>query len=480
VEEVIPERHLMPVMAPPTYVVATPFPPDDRSVGYERGTSISKAWDQATTDAALEVAAHVAAQLDDLAGTRGDAADRAEKLCEFCRRFAERAFRRPLTDAETTLYIDRQFDSAENADTAVKRAVLLVLKSPRFLYQEPLGAHDPYTVAARLAFDLWDSLPDAELLEAAASGQLTTHEQIEQQAQRLAADTRARTKLREFLLGWLKVDHITDLAKDPQIYPEFNAQIASDLRTSLDLFVDEVISSPTADFRQLLLAEPLVLNGRLAKFYGAELPEDAPFQKVSLPDGSRAGVLTHPFLLSGFAYTGTTSPIHRGVFLARSMLGRSLRPPPEAVSPLAPDLHADLTTRERVSLQTNNQACQTCHQLINPLGFTLEHYDAVGRYRERENAKPIDATGSYLTQDGKLRKFGGVRDLATFLAQNPETHAAVTEQLFQYLVKQPIQAFGREELPRLRESFVRNDFNLRQLMVDIATSHATKVTSTDP
>src|SRR5204863_230081 len=146
-------------------------------------------------------------------------------------------------------------------------------------------------------------------------------------------------------------------SKDSQRFPEFSPAMVSDLRTSLDLFLDEVLLSDTADFRQLLLSDTVYLNGTLAKFYGVELPVDADFQKVSLDSSERAGVLTHPYLMSGFAYTATSSPIHRGVFIARSILGRGLRPPPEAVAPLPPDLHADLTTRVRVILQIKGDSC---------------------------------------------------------------------------------------------------------------------------
>ena len=140
--ELIPRRNLSPVSVPETFVLQTPFPPDDRSVGYERGTSVSKAWDQSTTDAAIEVAAHVAGHLKELAGVRQDAPDREPKLREFCRRFAERAFRRPLTDEQKAFFIDRQFKEAKNPEIAVKRVVLLVLKSPRFLYRE-IGGKSP-------------------------------------------------------------------------------------------------------------------------------------------------------------------------------------------------------------------------------------------------------------------------------------------------------------------------------------------------
>jgi mono/diheme cytochrome c family protein len=479
-DEVIPARYLSPTVTPELFVVSTPFPPDDRSAGYERGTSISKAWEQATTDAAIETAGHVAAHLSQLAGARDGAGDREEKLRRFCQQFAERAFRRPLSDAECGLYLDRQFAEAADPLTAVKRVVLLVLKSPRFLYLSDGQSNDPYDIASRLSFALWDSLPDEDLLRAASERKLDDPSQVRRAAQRLGDDERARAKLRAFIGQWLRLDHITELSKDDEKFPEFDAELASQLRASLEWFVDDCIASGDADFRQLLLADSIYMNGRLAKFYGAELPDDAPMQRVRFEPESRAGVLTHPFLLAGFAYTSTSSPIHRGVFISRSLLGRSLRPPPEAVSPLAPDLHASLTTRERVELQTGHAACQACHQMINPLGFTLENFDAVGRYRDRENAKPINAAGGYVTREGREVTFASVRELAQFLADSDETHTALVEQLFQYMAKQPIRAYGAGVLPSLTKGFADEDFNLKSLLVNIAATAALPAPSLEP
>jgi hypothetical protein len=470
--EVIPERYLSPNRASKVSVVETPFPPDDSSVGYERGTSVSKQWAQATTYAAIEVAGKVIADLRELASL-GDGTDREERLRTFCYQFAERAFRRPLTDEQKKFFVDQQFEDAPTAEAAVKRVVLLVLKSPRFLYRETgLGAFDDYAVASWLSFGLWDSIPDQTLLEAAAKGELSTREQIAPHAQRMVDDLRTRAKVRGFLHQWLNFSRFHNLSKDPELYPEFNEQIASDLRESLDLFLDEVIWSESSDFRQLLLSDALYLNGRLAAFYGATLPADAPFQKVSLDTNVRAGILSHPYLMSGLAYYATSSPIHRGVFLSRSLLGRFLKPPPEAVSPLAPDLHPDLTTRERTILQTSSAACQTCHTLINGLGFSLERFDAVGRYRTEEKGKPIDATASYLSRSGESVRFDGARELAAFLVESEETHGAFAEQLFQYLTKQPVQAFGPDKLNQLRNSFVEGEFNVQRLVAGIVTQSA--------
>jgi cytochrome c553 len=486
--ETIPARQLSPESASEVYVCSTHFPPDDRSYGWERGTTISKAWDEAETDAAIALAGYLAAHIDELAGTREEASDRVEKHRRFCRTFIERAFRRPLTDEQAKILIDRQFESDSDPRLSVKRVVILGLKSPRFLYREIQGGTDAWDVAARLSFGLWDSLPDRELANAAREGRLATKEQVARQAERMLRDPRAKAKIREFLLTWLKADSAGDLAKDPEKFPGFDAAAISDLRTSLELFLDDVVWSEQSDFRQLLEADYLFLNNRLARFYGAEVPEGADFSKVALDAERRAGVLTHPYLMTSFAHSSESSPIHRGVFLARGVLGQSMRPPPEAVAPLAPDLHPDLTTRERVMLQTRPATCMTCHGVINPLGFTLEHFDAVGRYRELDRGKPVDAQGSYRTRSGDTVTVNGARELARFVAGSDEAHAAFTEQMFHHLVQQPVRAYGPATLEDLRRSFAANGFSIRKLAVEIIAvsafvgrdANAAEVTSIRP
>jgi cytochrome c553 len=469
---VVPGRNLAPVVVAESYVVATPFPPDDRSYGWERGTSISKEWDEAATEAALETAGYVVRRLNEMAGTRDGAGDRAAKARDFCLRFTERAFRRPLTDEQKQLFVGRQFEAAGEVDTAVKRVVLLVLKSPRFLYREAGNKPDGYDVAARLSFGLWNSSPDVELLSAAAAGQLASREQVARQAERMLGDLRCRAKLRQFLLTWLKVDHYPDISKDAKRFPGFEATLVSDLRTSLELFLDEVVWDEKSDFRQLFLADQLHLNGRLARFYQVELPPDDDFRKMELDADKRAGVLTHPYLMAAFAYPAESSPIHRGVFLARGVLGMSLRPPPEAFTPLPAELHPNLTTRERVILQTKSTNCMGCHGIINPLGFTLEHFDALGRFRDTDNARPIDASGSYQTRGGKKVVVNGARNLAELLAGSEEVQEAFAEQLFHHLVQQSVKAYGADKPAELRRSFAASEFHIRKLAVEIMATAA--------
>jgi mono/diheme cytochrome c family protein len=471
-DETIPQRCLLPMSLPEMFAPAAPFPPDDRSIGYERGTSVSKAWDDATTSAALETAAYVVAHLKELSDVPETAPDRRVRLQAFCRQFVERALRRPLSEADAKFYVVRQFAATPDVETAIKRVVLLTLKSPRFLYREIGAPDDAYDTSARLAFGLWDTLPDAELLKAASSGSLVTREQVRMQAERMVTDPRAWPKLREFLLQWLKVDQVPDIAKDARHYPGFDANAQNDLRTSLEMFLENTVWSDKSDFRELMLTDKLYLNGRLAKLYGVALPADAPFQPVSLDPAERSGVLTHPYVMASFAYVDGSSPIHRGVLVARNMLGRTLQPPPAAFVPLAAALHPDLTTRQRVAMQTRPAACSGCHGLINPLGFTMERFDAIGRLRVSEQGKPIDATGSYRSRTGKLVTFMGARDLGRFVADSPEAHAAFVEKLFQYLVKQPVRAYGPQTLPDLQRYFETHDYNIRKLMVEIMAQSA--------
>lgn len=469
--EVIAARYLAPKLAPPVFVLQTRFPPDDRSVGYERGTAVSKAWDEATTEAALETAGYIGDHLEQLSGANPVAATSEPILRKFCTLLAETAFRRPLSDEQMHTFITHQFESTTDLRLAAKRSILLVLKSPRFLYREVEGAaDDPYNVAARMSFGLWDSIPDIDLVAAARKDKLKTRDQIAAQLERMLPDLRTRSKLRDFFLIWLKVSQPRDIAKDPKAFPEFTPEVISDLRSSLELTIDELLDSDAADFRQLVTSDDVWLNGRLAKIYGVELPADTPFQKVDFEPAHRAGVLSHPYLLASLAYTNSSSPIHRGVFISRSVLGRVLRPPATAVAPLPAELHADLSTRERVALQTQPEACQGCHAMINPLGFTLENFDAIGRFRDRERDHVVDASGSYLTQAGAIEKFQGVKDIAKFIAASDESHTAFVKQLFHHTVKQSIFAYGPAELPTLEQSFEKNGYNIRKLLVDVVAS----------
>jgi hypothetical protein len=404
-----------------------------------------------------------------LTGCRADAQDYSDCLQQFSRQFLGRAFRKPLTDAEARNYIQKHFDHVNEPEQALKRVLLAALKSPRFLYTELPGEPD---VASRLSFVLWDSIPDEELLTASAEGKLRSQQEIAAQAERMLKDPRARAKVNDFFRHWLEMEAAEDVSKDKSTFPDFTETVLSDLRTSLDMFIEDVVWSPKSDYRELLLADYLYLNSRLAKLYGAELPDDSDFQKVKFNSKLRTGVVTHPYLLSVFAYHKSSSPIHRGVFLTRNIVGRALKPPPMAIQFMDDRFDPSLTMREKVSELTRPAACQGCHSVINPLGFSLEGYDAVGRVRTTDNQKPVDASGEYTTSDGKTVRLRGPRDVAEYAARSKEAQMGFIQQLFHHIVKQPAAAYGPDTLEKLRKSFAKTEYNIQQLVIEIVKTSA--------
>ncbi|MCP4788143.1 MAG: DUF1592 domain-containing protein [Fuerstiella sp.] len=468
IDQPIPDRHLAPQRSTQALIVETPFPPDDRSDGYVRGTSISREWDEATTFAAIEVVDRLWLMLKRIVpGKKSE--ERSERLRQFCAKFANRAFRRPLSELEQNVYVDAQFDSAATAEGGVRRSILAVLKSPRFLYRGISGQNDAFTRAERLSFALWDSLPDGDLLKAAEQGKLDSREGLREQAERLVSSYRGQIQLHRFLRVWLNLERLTDIGKNAQSFPEFTPEFAADLRVSLELLLDEVVSGDAGGFRELLATNETWVNDRIAAFYNIDQAADnTAFRKVKFEPELRAGVVSHPYLLSGLAYQDNSSPIHRGVFLSRGILGRALKPPADAVAPVPPDLASDLTTRERVSKHTSPEMCAGCHRMINSLGFALEKFDAVGRYRESEKDKPIDAAGHYRLSTGETAEFNGATELAGFLLRSRETHRSFARQLFHHMVQQPILAYGSQSINELAQFFADDQLNMKNLMVEIA------------
>ncbi|GBL29790.1 anti-sigma-I factor RsgI3 [Opitutia bacterium] len=471
---VIPRTNLAPKYSSFVHVVSVPLPPDDGSVGYERGSSVSREWTEAVAKGAMQVAALVGPNLYALAGTKADAPDRAEKFKAFSLRFAQLAYRRPLT-AEQQADLAQIYAPGVAPEVAAKRAFIFTLSNPAFLYPG-LGPQDDYAVASRLALTLWDSVPDATLLQAAAAGQLKTEAQVRKQAQRLLKDPRAKAKLRDFLHHWLHVEEGAEIAKDQQEYPGFDQAVVMDLRTSLDLFTEGVVWSEASDYRQLLLGDTILMNERLAKFYGQKVEAGAGFQPVKMDADQRGGVLTHPFVLATFSYTKSSSPIHRGVFVTRNILGRMLKPPPMAIAFMDDKFDPSFTMREKVTELTAKPACQSCHVTINPLGFSFERFDAVGRVRVTDNNKPVDATSEYTAADGQVIRLTGARDVAKHAAESAAGQAGFVRNLFQSLVKQPPAAYAPDLLGRLTDQFRADHFHIRNLAVEVAVVAALRPT----
>ena len=495
-KELIPNACLTPHWTPEVAVVATKFPPDDASFGFERGISVSQQWDAATTKAAIEAANWIAERIHRLANAKASEEKSKDKIKDFCRQFVSRAFCKTLSDEDRAFYVDQHFEQDLSLSDQVKRVVILTLKSPRFLFPGLQQRDKNHELIRRLALCLWDSGPDKQLYDLAAQGKLTQEKTLSEQLSRMVDDPRSKAKLKSFFHHWLD-SHRQSISKDKERYPDFDAQIASDLKTSLEVYLNDVVWGPKSDFRQLFLADYLFLNERLADFYQIDFANTQDpnnkaavplgFQKVKADPLKRAGILTHPYLMAGLAYHKDSSPIHRGVFVAKRVLGRRLRQPPNDVKPLPEDFNPALTTRERVEHQTKSSSCMNCHSIINPLGFSLENFDAVGRFRTEEKKKSIDVSTIYASPDGEKTHLNGPRDLADYLANNEMAQRSFIRQLFNHYTKQSIDAYGTDEtdgtvgthgtdetdglhqLDELHEKFVANNYHIKDLLIDIAT-----------
>jgi hypothetical protein len=284
---------------------------------------------------------------------------------------------------------------------------------------------------------------------------------------------RTKAKLAGFFDHWLELERATTASKDAEAFPQFNDDILADLRTSLHLFIDQVVWSERSDYRELLQANYLLLNSSLAKIYSDQPVNGNQFQRVAYQPRQRAGIVTHPYLLAAFAYNKTTSPIHRGVFLTRNIVGMTLNSPPVAVAFEESHFDPSFTMREKVTELTKNINCMGCHSTINPLGFSLENYDAIGRWQTHDNQKPVDTKTTLPTEDGHTITLTGARDIVEHVIASPASHRAFITQLFHHTVKQPVAAYGPDTLEDLRQSFVSSGFNIQQLLVNIATISAT-------
>ena len=488
-EQIIPARNLRSGWVEPSFSLQTILPPDDRSYGYDRGIAVNRQWDESTTVAAIEFASAVESELwpayrhTHRKETTGD----REKLRAFLTEMVGVAFHGQLDEASRTLYIDRNLATNDDDAEAIKTVLLMTLKSPRFLYPALAQTGSASEInASRLYLTMFDSLPsDSWVLKDIAKDKFVSEGQVRGLAGWMADDFRTHGKLQGMLRQWLNLDHITEITKDPQQFGSFDAALAADLRRSLLAFCEDTFWSESSDYRQLFQADWMLTNERIAEYYGdpmqlashnlepnelqmGKVPNvDALQKSVSDPE-HRFGILTHPYLLSGLAYHSSTSPIHRGVFLIRSILGRTLRPPNEAFTPFSADLHPSLTTRERVALQTGSESCQVCHVRINGLGFVLENYDAVGRFRTIEHDQPIDTSGLYNPVEGDTFQFKDAKELATFLADSPDAQRAFVDRMFQHFVKQPIAAYGPQTQDKLYAFFVQHDFNMKKLLIEIA------------
>jgi hypothetical protein len=374
--------------------------------------------------------------------------------------WGRRIFRRPLS-AEELSDFEGIFaaHSGQGFDNGMRLVLTAMLASPHFLYRVELGGGTGgvtallplagHELATRLAFFLWDSTPDEELLLAADNGQLASVDSLRTHAERLLTDARARDTVASFHRQWLGIDKLVSLQKDPDLFPSFDQELARSMQSDVDRFAWGVVFDG---------------DGRLAT-----LLSSAP---AGMDPSQRAGLLTQPAFLAAHAHQDQTSPVARGLLIRTSLLCDPPPPPPPEVNASPPEPDPDSSTRERFLEHTESPSCAGCHTLLDPIGFTFEHYDAVGAYRTSDGGEPVDATGEISGTRDADGSYDGAIELAARLASSEQVRECVTRHWFEYALGRAPAEADTCSLVRGYDAFASADFDVRQLMVAIAVSDA--------
>ena len=438
-------------------------------------------------EASEAIAAKAAQDLDVLVG--GDPAVQGADACaeHFIETFGRRAFRRPLDGSEVSRLMNVfTWGNAEfDFSSGIQLVLQAMLQSPHFLYRVEFGMPDPvqgdvvalnhYEIASRLSYLLWNSMPDDQLLDAAAAGELGTKEDVAAQARRMLDDPRARQAVANFHEQWLELGKILTLSKDTSIYPDYSDDLRPLWKTETEAFLDHVVFDGEGDVATLLTADYSVMNGELAAFYGIEGgPTGEAWEKVAVDPTQRAGLLTQASILAKNAKPNQSSPIHRGKFVRERLLCQMLPPPPNNIKIEPPDIDPNATTREKFAEHDANPACSGCHSLMDPIGFGFEHYDAIGKWRAEDHGLPVDASGELAqTRDPAIEgPFDGAVELAGRLAESDQVRQCVVTQWFRF-------GYGRGEgeedqctLDEVNQAFAASGYNIKELLVALTQTDA--------
>jgi hypothetical protein len=365
----------------------------------------------------------------------------------FVTELGARAFRRPLTDAEITSHTDL-FNQAATlfgaGDAFVNGAEIVIrafLQSPHFLYRvesTTLAADkkiwlNGYEVASRLSYGLWNTMPSAELFAAAKAGELTTLDGVKKWTASMLQDARAKGSLVSFHDQLFNVVNYGTIAKNEDLFPTFTEDLAPVLRDEAHRFFEEITVTRGGSIAGLLTTPVTFVNDRTAPFYGLNASYGSTLTKVDLDPSKRAGVLTHVGFLSKYGSQSQSDPILRGVHISLDIICSALPAPPNDI-PSLPAQMAGQTNRQRVDVLTGEQPCASCHEtFINPLGFALENYDAIGQWRDTDNGQPVNAADTF-NLDGADVSFNGPVELSQALAKSPSVHRCYSKNWLEYVM----------------------------------------------
>lgn len=408
----------------------------------------------------------------------------------FVREFGLKAFRRPLEIGERKRYEElfrREADFFKGAQIAVEA----MLQSPHFLFRLD-ETSDPklksYVTAGRLSYALWDSMPDAALFDSAARGELSTPKGVEATARRMLDDPRARRSLDEFVSQWMRFDRLLTAAKDRRRYPNFNREAAAAMTEETRSFISDLVWNDR-NFMDAFTADYSFITADLAAIYGVPAPARE-FDRVKFPaDSERAGLLGQSLFLSLTAKPDDTSPTARGLFIREQFLCQRVSEPPPGVNTNLPEITEakPQTNRERLREHVTNPSCSTCHNLIDPIGYGFEKFDAIGARRdkfkllffggdEEDGRRATPRTLELeINTDGFVAgipdsKFSSPRELGAVLARSPQCQECLVKQYFRYTIGRMETQADRPLIRKVSEDFRKSQFRFKELIISLVCS----------
>jgi Protein of unknown function (DUF1592)/Protein of unknown function (DUF1588)/Protein of unknown function (DUF1595)/Protein of unknown function (DUF1585)/Protein of unknown function (DUF1587) len=405
----------------------------------------------------------------------------ADKTCfeAFVAAFGRKAFRRPLTSEEVTRYATLTQQLAQDANDpwlGLEQTVSAFLQSPNFLYMTEVGApdpddkrryrYDPYELAARLSYFLQNDTPDETLLAAAESGKLSTTQGLADEVARLIGQPAAHEAIRSFFASLLALDGLDTLTRPVAVFPQMTDTLGAALKQETQRVIDDLVFTRDDDYRHLFDQPETFVNDELATFYGLPAQSGADFVRVTLPAKlGRVGLLGQAGVLAARDHSDGTSPTKRGLFVLTRLLCQNLplTPPANLQIPAAPTGH--ITARERLEEHASNAVCAACHQVTDPVGLSLEHFDALGVYRADDHGLAIDDTGKIGDQT-----YRGEPELGALLHDHPALSPCLIQSLYGVAVGHLSTDFDRDTFSALVRDVEQDGAHIKALLTTIATS----------
>lgn len=419
--------------------------------------------------------------------TKGKPADPklvAECAREILTRFATRAYRRPATSAEVdrllrVFDVGRQLNEQGQAQATfaagIQLAVQAILVSPHFLFRVELDSgHDAnspvqklndWQLASRLSYFLWSSMPDDELFRLAAAGELGKPEVLDGQTRRMLADKKSQALVENFAGQWLQIRNLSIVSPDRTQFKSFGEHLRKAMLKETELFFESVVREDRSVL-DLIDADYTFLNEDLAFLYGIEGVEGNDFRRVQLKDKRRGGILTQASILTITSNPTRTSPVKRGKWIMEQLLGTPPPPPPPGVPELE-QTELKGTLRQKMEQHRANAACAVCHNRMDPLGFAFENFDAIGRWRDRDDEAEIDPSGTL--PGGK--KFSGAAELRTILRSQPDRFARnLARKMLTYAIGRGLEPYDNQAIGEIATRMAADDYKCSSLVLAVVNS----------